>query len=198
MSIFSGGKLKPGIYKIQNIVGQTYVDMRGNAKELCCRPASALGGKGQWEILPLGSGYTIRRLEQGKPDQFCTVLGGSKDQHGRVSVCVSTFPTAWRVEVVQDKRYKGCEYVRFFWGTTNLTWDLADYGSKRDNTAVHYKDNKIEGSQPCRIWKLTLVKLSAVPQLPVQKAVSAKAQFKMSEVTVTTTTTKREYLVKSG
>ena len=47
MSIFEGGKLKPGIYKIQNIVGQTYVDIREHNKELCCRPDYVLGGKGQ-------------------------------------------------------------------------------------------------------------------------------------------------------
>ena len=79
MSIFKDGKLKPGIYKIQNIVGQTYVDIREHTRELCCRPATLLEGKGlvglcppstyhrihsclQWEILPLGPGYTIRRV----------------------------------------------------------------------------------------------------------------------------------------
>ena len=45
-SIFKDGKLKPGIYKIQNIVGQTYVEMCEPARELCCRPAAVLEGKG--------------------------------------------------------------------------------------------------------------------------------------------------------
>ena len=45
-SILKDGKLKPGVYKIQNIVGQTYVDIREHAKELCCRPATVLEGKG--------------------------------------------------------------------------------------------------------------------------------------------------------
>ena len=78
MSTFKDGKLKPGVYQIQNIVGQTYVDIREHTGELCCRPATLLEGKGlvglcppstyhrshsclQWEILPLGPGYTIRR-----------------------------------------------------------------------------------------------------------------------------------------
>ena len=45
-SIFKDGKLKSGIYKIQNIVSQTYVDIREHNKELCGRPATVLEGKG--------------------------------------------------------------------------------------------------------------------------------------------------------
>ena len=47
MSMFHNGKLNPGIYKIQNIVGETFVDIREYNKELCCRPESVLGEKGQ-------------------------------------------------------------------------------------------------------------------------------------------------------
>ena len=46
LSIFTNGKLKPGIYKVHNIRGQTYVDIREDSRELCCRPATALEGKG--------------------------------------------------------------------------------------------------------------------------------------------------------
>ena len=46
VSVFKDGKLKPGIYKIQNIVGHTYADIRENTRELCCRPTVALEGKG--------------------------------------------------------------------------------------------------------------------------------------------------------
>ena len=81
MTILRDGKLKPGVYRIQNIVGQTYVDIQERTRELCCRSATALiGGKGlvglclhltpviivkylQWEILPSGRGYTIRRVQ---------------------------------------------------------------------------------------------------------------------------------------
>lgn len=41
-SIFEGGKLKPGIYKIQNINTETYLDVKGDTRELCCRPAEDL------------------------------------------------------------------------------------------------------------------------------------------------------------
>jgi hypothetical protein len=46
MSIFEDGRLRPGIYKIMNIVSQTYVDIREHTKELCGRPATLLEGKG--------------------------------------------------------------------------------------------------------------------------------------------------------
>jgi hypothetical protein len=46
-SIFEGGKLKSGIYKIQNIQSETYLDVMVHTREACCRPAGDLGeGKG--------------------------------------------------------------------------------------------------------------------------------------------------------
>ena len=46
-SIFKDGKLKPGIYKIQNIQSDTYLDIEVHLRELCCRPAKDLGeGRG--------------------------------------------------------------------------------------------------------------------------------------------------------
>ena len=41
-SIFKDGKLKPGIYKIQNLYGQTYMDIHEHSREVCCRPATVL------------------------------------------------------------------------------------------------------------------------------------------------------------
>ena len=47
-SIFQGGKLKPGVYKIQNIVSKSYVDIKDHVRELCGRPSTALeNGRGQ-------------------------------------------------------------------------------------------------------------------------------------------------------
>lgn len=45
-SISADGKVKPGIYRIQNIAGHTYLDIREESKELCCRPITVLEGKG--------------------------------------------------------------------------------------------------------------------------------------------------------
>ena len=48
VSIFKDAKLRPGIYKIQNIVSKTYVEIREYPKELCCRPSgTSLEGKGR-------------------------------------------------------------------------------------------------------------------------------------------------------
>jgi len=41
-SILKDGKLKPGIYKIQNLYTQTYMDIHDHLREVCCRPATAL------------------------------------------------------------------------------------------------------------------------------------------------------------
>jgi hypothetical protein len=41
-SIFEDGRLKPGTYKIQNLYGETYVDIQEHSRDLCCRPATAL------------------------------------------------------------------------------------------------------------------------------------------------------------
>ena len=46
VSIFKDGKLEPGVFKIQNIASQTYLDVRDHTKEVCCRPAEYLDGKG--------------------------------------------------------------------------------------------------------------------------------------------------------
>jgi hypothetical protein len=46
MPVFEDGRVRPGIYKIMNSVGQTYVDIREHNRELCCRPTTVLEGKG--------------------------------------------------------------------------------------------------------------------------------------------------------
>ena len=46
-SILKDGKLKPGIYKIQNLQSETYVDIEAHSGKVCCRPAKDLGeGRG--------------------------------------------------------------------------------------------------------------------------------------------------------
>jgi hypothetical protein len=66
VSIFEDGKLRPGIYKIQNIVGQTYVDIREHNKELCGRPATVLEGKGLVGLSLFGSIVVAMIISSGK------------------------------------------------------------------------------------------------------------------------------------
>ena len=47
ISLLRDGKLKPGVYKIQNVASQNFVDVQDNQKDLCCRPINALGDMGQ-------------------------------------------------------------------------------------------------------------------------------------------------------
>jgi len=47
LSIFEDGELKPGIYKIQNIYTDTFLDIHVHSREACCRPLKDLGeGRG--------------------------------------------------------------------------------------------------------------------------------------------------------
>jgi hypothetical protein len=78
-SIFKDGRLKPGVYKIQNIHSETFLDVEVHSKAVYCRPAIFLGeGRGlvrpfqhplvnvsddqKWEIRPLGAGYSVQRV----------------------------------------------------------------------------------------------------------------------------------------
>ena len=78
-SIFKDGRLKPGIYKIQNLYSETYLDIHQHSKQVCCRPARDLEeGRGlvrmrplpvarvlntcKWEIKGFGVGYTVQRV----------------------------------------------------------------------------------------------------------------------------------------
>ena len=77
-SILQNGKLKAGIYKIQNLRTETYLDIEVHLREVCCRPVKDLGeGRGlvrpigisrllfapddkKWEIKCFGAGYTVQ------------------------------------------------------------------------------------------------------------------------------------------
>jgi len=46
-SIFRDGKLKSGVYKVQNIYTETFLDIEVHSRGVCCRPANDLGeGRG--------------------------------------------------------------------------------------------------------------------------------------------------------
>lgn len=52
-SILQGGKLKSGIYKIQNVYTETYVDIETHSRSVCCRPAENLEeGNGLVRLFP--------------------------------------------------------------------------------------------------------------------------------------------------
>ena len=78
-SIFKDGKLKPGVYKIQNLHHQNYLDIQEDTRQLWGYPAKDLEeGRGfvswcllsrvrvsdnwKWEIKSLGAGYTVKRV----------------------------------------------------------------------------------------------------------------------------------------
>ena len=49
------------------------------------------------------------QVEPGKPDQFCVPTVEHDDLY---QIFVAAYPVAWRVEVVNDQRYRGFEYIR--------------------------------------------------------------------------------------
>ena len=67
-----------------------------------------------WIALQFDRGVlnSIIQHEPGKPEQFCIVLDGSKDESGRSPVSVAPFPVAWRLKVVHDEDYPDYEHVR--------------------------------------------------------------------------------------
>jgi hypothetical protein len=80
MSIFVNGNLKPGKYKVQNLKGQTFLEILEHSKGLCCRPDTVLRPEdavvtsthywpsdrvpnvSQWEFQASGSGYNIKKV----------------------------------------------------------------------------------------------------------------------------------------
>ena len=57
-SIFKDGRLKPGIYKIQNIHNDTFVDIEVGSRQMHCRPARDLGeGRGIVRRNPLTAAH---------------------------------------------------------------------------------------------------------------------------------------------
>ncbi|KAF9783532.1 hypothetical protein BJ322DRAFT_1110426 [Thelephora terrestris] len=153
-SIFKDGKLKPGIYKIQNLRSDTYLDIHQYSNEVCCRPAKDLEeGRGLWEIISLGVGYAVKMVEPGKPERFCSPINGTNDA---TPIFVSDYLVAWRIEIVNEELHRGREYVRFFWGHTHKTWDLPVVSLGENGPKVKLYNN---GRNPWQTWRLIPVKV---------------------------------------
>ena len=136
-SIFKGGKLKSGIYKIQARRTSTFgITLNSYAVD---PPHFSRMGKGwwvhvsfgsivalnycQWETRPSESGYTIRRVRYrsrsfhyGALKEVTQVRPGKPGQFCMMidgldgaNISVAAFPVAWRVEVAREERYRGQE-----------------------------------------------------------------------------------------
>ncbi|KAF9648181.1 hypothetical protein BDM02DRAFT_2345997 [Thelephora ganbajun] len=148
---------------VQNLASQTYLEILEHSRELCCRPATVLTSQdASWEFQPSGSGYSIKKVEQGKPEQYCNAVGGLFFGFGN-TVSATAFPTAWRVEVVNDIKFQGFGYVRMFWGSSNKALDLSWWGSSKDGTKVGLWEHIDINSDPWRIWKLIPVENEDLP-----------------------------------
>ena len=66
-TIFENGNLKPGIYKIQNIYTETFLDIEVHSREMCCRPKRDLGeGRGLVRSRYQPPGVTYLTIGSGK------------------------------------------------------------------------------------------------------------------------------------
>ena len=96
-SIFENGRLGSGIYKIQNLLSETYLDIHKVSLKACCRPARDLEDGGglvrpylsfliykpndsKWEIKSFAVGYTVRRVSLPIPFGSLPLLMTSTDR----------------------------------------------------------------------------------------------------------------------
>lgn len=117
--------LLPGIYGLQNKAGETYVSLATDEESIACFPAEDLRKTGvklvrmyhhihieylltttQWELSPLGNGFTIRLYGT---DKYCTLQEGTGD---RCLITLSNIPAAWRIEPVESPVNAREGYVR--------------------------------------------------------------------------------------
>lgn len=88
-SIFEGDKLKEGVYMIQNLHTESYLDVRLRSMELCCRPVNDLeAGRG---LVRLCSPLRIRLsddLEVGNQE----IWGRIYDIQGKLGDSISPLP----------------------------------------------------------------------------------------------------------
>ncbi|KAF9649754.1 hypothetical protein BDM02DRAFT_3113186 [Thelephora ganbajun] len=220
--IFKDGRLKPGIYKIQNIFTEAFLDIEVHSRNVCCRPAQNLReGRGLWEIKQFGAGYTVQRVEPGKPEQFCTPSDGV---NSGTTLRVAAYPVAWRVEMAEDEHHRGFEYVRFYWATGKIVWDPSS-GSNYDGVPVQTYPEALNNAW--QVWSLVPVKVEDpfMPPRPSRETVesgslpsyegdseqsSTRAQHTESEhdelgtvvnevtVVTTTVTTRKRYRVEDA
>ncbi|KAF9648163.1 hypothetical protein BDM02DRAFT_3115784 [Thelephora ganbajun] len=160
--IFRDGRLRPGIYKIRNIFTETYVDIEVHSRRVVCRPAKDLEeGRGLWEIKQLGAGYMVQRAEPGEPEQFCTLMDQIKDVKDGSPLSVAAYPVAWRVEIVDDDKHRGFEYVRLCWGATRWSWAVSHWSKDNGAQVVSWTEGD-HVSVPLLMWKLIPVKVEGM------------------------------------
>ena len=67
VSILEDGRLKPGVYKIQNIHSEKYLDIHEHSNAMCCRPATDLRErKGLVRLSPSAARMPYLIIESGR------------------------------------------------------------------------------------------------------------------------------------
>ena len=144
--IFQDGKLKPGIYKVQNLRSETYLDVDQHSKEMCCRPVRVSDAQ-KWDSKPLGSGYSVQRVSL--PDWArpivcpCVLSDASRLNRG----VLNSFVPRWRGSTMQlrsspslilwlgELKWSTTSYFASM-NTSGWSWALLDVRGQRTE-AVH-------------------------------------------------------------
>ena len=158
-------KIPQGVYALQNKASLTYASLSPDERTLGCWPCGSqlnepkmvsvpqtlvvlYSWSRQWEIAPLGAGYTIRLHNT---DKYCTLKEGIS---GGCSISFSTIPAAWRIDVLDSPLNSDGMYIQYacrpyrrilvvdrysrrvFWADTEMTWDLNGYGKPTPGNPV--------------------------------------------------------------
>jgi len=117
--------MQPGIYTFTNVLSSSAMDLSGgDHKSIIGFPAHGRDNQ-QWELTPLGHGFSIRSLSSG---QYLTIEAGI---YNGVPIVASPFPVSWVVQVdVHDK-----ETVHIGWPNSHYIIEL-EAGNSTPGTKV--------------------------------------------------------------
>jgi len=139
------------------------------------------------------------------------------DQLKDSSLSVAPYTVAWRIEIVDDVRHRGFEYVRFCWGTTEWSWAVRGWSKDNGAKVITWTENNRD-SVTLLMWKLIPVRVeprssnetegqefppsyegdtAGQSSTRTQRAESERDDFGtvVTEVTTVTTSTRRRYRV---
>lgn len=138
--------MQPGIYKFINRQSGTAMDLAEDDYTRVVGFPPRDDSSQQWEIAPLGAGYTIRNMQT---STYISVKGIVDN----VAVFAGHFPAAWQFTTVKVDD-ENAEMIEIRWPHTGYMFDLANYGSSAPGTKVQLMSTRLNPIQHrCRLWK---------------------------------------------
>jgi hypothetical protein len=137
--------IEPGVYEIKNDLLGTTVDF--NEVDRKSVVAFQYHGKGnqQWELAPLGKGWTIKSVSSGL---YLTI---EKGIGAGVPIVASEYPVAWNMQA----EHGDPGLVRICWPGSEAVWDLRD---SRGGTPIQLGNRYPQDQPDCKLWRLTFLR----------------------------------------